>query len=161
MPRKGYVQSTEHRAKLSNALAGRSLSAEHRQKLAVARRQRPLASQETKDRISANHADVAGKNNPMFGKKGTLSPIAGSKNYRWVHDLSKNAAVLHARVCAKYGKADCCEIPGCSGKSKRYSWSNKKHDYKSDARDEWQKACHSCHQLFDAKHHGSRIPTKL
>jgi len=29
---------------------------------------------EVREKISKNHADVSGKNNPMYGRKGTLAP---------------------------------------------------------------------------------------
>lgn len=37
-------------------------------------------SEETKNKISENHHDVSGKNNPMFGKRGKLSPNYGKKH---------------------------------------------------------------------------------
>jgi len=37
-------------------------------------------SEEAKKKISENHCDVSGKNNPMFGKRGKLSPNYGRKH---------------------------------------------------------------------------------
>lgn len=36
-------------------------------------------SEETKKKISENHADMKGENNPMFGRRGENSPLFGKK----------------------------------------------------------------------------------
>lgn len=64
-------------------------------------------------------------------------------------DPVKYRAIIHRRIVDMYGKADHCENIKCTGKSTYYEWSNKKHDYKSFARTEWQQLCISCHQLYD------------
>lgn len=37
-------------------------------------------TEEAKERISRNHADVSGEKNPMYGKKGPLAPAYGKKH---------------------------------------------------------------------------------
>ena len=62
-----------------------------------------------------------------------------------------------ATICAKhehirksYGKADHCDNPRCSGKSKKFEWSKKDHNtpYTRNI-DEYQQLCNSCHQRYD------------
>lgn len=48
--------------KISKALKGRKFSEEHKQKLSKPK------SQQAKIKMSKNHADFSGKNNPMYGK---------------------------------------------------------------------------------------------
>lgn len=71
------------------------------------------------------------------------------KNPRWIEGVPKNKFTLHRRVWTLYGKADRCENPKCKGKSQDFDWSNKKHDYKSINREDWQMLCVSCHRLYD------------
>jgi hypothetical protein len=87
-------------------------------------------------------------------KKGTLNNMYGSnrcmeKNPRWIKGVPQDLTTVHRRMCFLYGKADKCENPECTGKSKNYDWSNKKHDYKTVDRNDWQMLCKSCHQIYD------------
>jgi len=69
MPKKGYKQTSEHKKKISESLKGRIFTNEWRQKL------------------SENHRDVSGKNNPMFGKD-----FSDKNNPNYKHGLSYTRA---------------------------------------------------------------------
>ena len=84
-------------------------------------------------KISRNHADVSGKNNPAWRE--ILTSVRG----------------IHVRIIKTYGKADMCENKTCVGKSKKYDWSHKTHQYSLD-RSGWQMLCKSCHKNYDFKH---------
>lgn len=65
----GRHPSEETRMKLSAVLRGKKRSVETRKRMSAAQRGKVL-SEETKRKVSLNHADVSGKNNPMYGHKG-------------------------------------------------------------------------------------------
>jgi hypothetical protein len=79
----------------------------------------------------------------------------GEMHYRWLKSLtpSKNYGAIHKRIKNKYGKANRCTNPECSGISNSFVWSNKDHKYSLDIRD-WQMLCHSCHHKYDLKNMG-------
>jgi hypothetical protein len=84
-PNYGKPRSEETKAKISEALSGRKLSAEAietiRQKLLGQKR-----STATRKKISKNHADVSGKNNPNFGKH----TVNISVLWKYLTNLSNN-----------------------------------------------------------------------
>ena len=51
-------------------------------------------SEETRKKISENHADVSGSKNPFYGVRyiGELNPMYG-KRYTWMNDGNKNKRV--------------------------------------------------------------------
>jgi hypothetical protein len=55
---------------------------------------------------------------------------------------------VHGKIASKYGKANTCENPNCSKKSKNYEWSNIDHKYSLDKKD-WKMLCQICHVSFD------------
>ena len=59
--------SDETKKKISDSLSGRKLSDDHIAKIAAANRGKKR-SDESKQRMSDNHADVSGKNHPNYGK---------------------------------------------------------------------------------------------
>lgn len=61
------IWSIERRESISKKMKGRTFSEETKQKLSKANKGRTF-SEETKQRMSKNHANVSGKNNPMYGK---------------------------------------------------------------------------------------------
>lgn len=68
--------------KISNSLKGRTFSEEHRQKIGQANRCREI-TYETRKKMSENHADVSGKNNPNYGKhlsEETKQKIVANRN---------------------------------------------------------------------------------
>jgi len=111
-----------------------------------------------------------GKLNPAFGKVGNKNPLygkvgknrgikrpehslkmKGENHPRWIEGVPSNSITLHKRINRLYGKATYCENPECTGKSQDFDWSNKKHDYKTVDRADWQQLCKSCHKLYDIK----------
>lgn len=69
MPKKGYKQSEEHKRKISESNEGH-----------ISSRKGVKLSNEIKEKISENHADISGKNNPMYGKIGENSPNFGKSH---------------------------------------------------------------------------------
>lgn len=61
------IVSLETRAKMSRNKKGTTLSQESRRKLSE-NKKGWIPSEQTKKKMSDNHADVSGKNNPMYGK---------------------------------------------------------------------------------------------
>lgn len=61
------TMSDETKLKISTSLKGREFTQEHKDKIGKANHERIISS-ETRHKMSAHHADVSGKNNPMFGK---------------------------------------------------------------------------------------------
>ena len=64
------TMSDETRQKISQSLKGRVFSEGHREKIGFANSIR-IITDETRQKMSDNHADVSGENNPMFGKRHT------------------------------------------------------------------------------------------
>lgn len=56
------------KSKISAALKGRKFTQGHRQKIGEANHNR-IISEETRKRMSVHHQNMAGANNPMFGKR--------------------------------------------------------------------------------------------
>lgn len=61
------VISDTTKSKISQSLKGRIFSKEHRQKIGQANRRREITD-ETRKKMSDNHADFSGKNHPNYGK---------------------------------------------------------------------------------------------
>lgn len=62
---KGLKRSEETKQKMSESRMGKKISEETKEKM------RKPKSEEAKKHISETHADISGKNNPMYGKKHT------------------------------------------------------------------------------------------
>lgn len=67
----------------------------------------------------------------------------------------------HHWMYRNYGKANRCELADktCSGKSKRYHWSNITGEYKKE-RSDWRQLCASCHMKVDYTEH-QRIVNRI
>ena len=88
-PRKGKHLSEETKKKLSIAFKGKNhpfygkhLTEKHKEKISKKLKNRKL-SEEHKRKISLNHANVSGKNNPMYGK-------CGKENPSWKEGITKD-----------------------------------------------------------------------
>ena len=90
-------------------------------------------------------------------KKKTLSPEErilrcprGNLHFRWLASptAEKNYNAIHNRIRKAYGRANRCTNPNCSGKSKRFDWSNNDHKYSQNIED-WTMLCFSCHKKHD------------
>lgn len=89
------TMSNEARDKISKALAGRKLTEEHKQKL-ISVHLGSTRSKETCRKMSENHADVSGKNNPNYGKH--LSDETKQK-------IRDNRRVIKGEDHPNYGKS--------------------------------------------------------
>ena len=69
---KGMKHSELSKQKMSESQKGRIVSKQTREKISLANKGRKM-SEETKLKMSLNHSDVNGENNPMYGKKHSLS----------------------------------------------------------------------------------------
>lgn len=74
--------SESHRGRSKEWLRGRTLSDETKQKIRE-KHLGKIVSEETRKRISKNHHDVSGKNNPMYGKKHSPETIEKIKKQRY------------------------------------------------------------------------------
>ncbi len=66
---------------------------------------------------------------------------------------SSEYATIHKTIHSKYGKATKCENSSCSGKARRFEWSNIDHKHNLDKKD-WKMLCQICHVAFDRLHNG-------
>lgn len=66
---KGRKFTEEHKQKISESSKGKIFSEEHKQKLSKSNKGQ-IRSEETRQKMKDNHADINGKNNPMYGKTG-------------------------------------------------------------------------------------------
>ena len=80
---KGYKHTDEWKHNQSikmsgknNPFYGKHHSEETKQKISIKNSNPPL---ERRKKISEHHADFSGENNPMYGKRGELSPMYGRK----------------------------------------------------------------------------------
>lgn len=77
----------------------------------------PTKSAEVRKKISANHADVSGKNNPMFGKKGQDAP--GYIDGRRIGEAGQRLKDSAWRVVAFRHKERRCELCGSEPAGRR------------------------------------------
>lgn len=90
-------------------------------------------SEETKRKMSENHADVSGEKNP-----------------RWTENPTNHA--IHLWIKNHKQKTGICTI--CNKKYKKTQWANISGEYKRDL-DDWFELCYWCHRLYDdIKHIG-------
>lgn len=104
-----------------------------------------VRSEETRKRMSR------GQTGRKLSKE-VIEKLSGPNSHRWIKELNseKNYRAIHARIYKAYGKADHCENLECKGKSKKFEWSNKDHQYTFE-REKWQQLCRSCHKLYDLR----------
>lgn len=108
-------------------------------------------SDESKEKVSLNHADMSGENNPFYGKKHSVKTkkIMSEKkkceaNLNWRGDAVGNRS-LHYWIRSRKHKPDVCEI--CHEKEP-YDVANISGEYKRDVNDyEW--LCRKCHVIKD------------
>jgi hypothetical protein len=166
----GRKFSDEQRRHMSEARKGMKFSAEHLKHMREAAFRRPPMSDETRRKLSmANRGQVVseekrqklraaliGRKLPEDQKKKIRDACRGEKHYHWIPGVPRHITTLHQRMWRMYGKADHCENPQCAGKSNRYEWSNKRHDYKTLKREDWQQLCKLCHENYDINHNKKR-----
>ena len=87
-------------------------------------------SNESREKISKNHADFSAEKNP-----------------NWKGDKVGNCAVHHW-IKKLHGFPKKCELCGTTDSTKKYEWANITGKYKRDI-ENWKRACISCHRKFD------------
>jgi len=110
----------------------RSCSRTHRNKI-----DNPVNKLGVKEKISKNHADVNGKNNPMYGRKGKLAPsyIDGRNSFKGEPYKKKAFANLH----------HLCDL--CGDKNiKKLQVHHKDLNHKNNKLTNLQILCISCHR---------------
>lgn len=101
----------------------------------------PSKSESTRIKISANHADVSGVNNPMYGRKGSNAPsyidgrnsILGYKG----GDIWRKIALIN--------KPHICEICGEKASGKRLHIHHKDKNHSNNSLDNLMVVCVNCH----------------
>lgn len=107
----GKIHSEETKSKMSLTgkgkprpwLIGRKLSEEAIAKMKAGKLW-PV-SEETKKRISLNHADVSGKNNPMYGRKHSIETIRKIKAKRMERYLNTSSYITEIHALEIYNLA--------------------------------------------------------
>lgn len=111
----GGIPTEEIRKKISEATTGKPKSEEHKKKLskALTGEKSPMfgkhLSEETRKKMSANHADMSGKKNPNFGRTGEKHPLFGKP----AHNKGKPMPEEQKK---KISKANIGRIPPNKGK---------------------------------------------
>jgi len=121
-------------------------------------------SEEHKRKLSINHANVSGKNHPLYGRRGRASPLYGKhhseetkqkikeansndRSYRWTgEDVGYTG--LHKWIRKNKPKVERCET--CNEK-KPLEIANISGEYKRDITD-FQWLCRKCHQISDGRY---------
>lgn len=130
---KGMPRSEEAKKKISDALMGRTspmLNKKH--------------TEETRRKMSENHADFRGKKSPIYGKKNESA--TGENNASW---KGKNVSYrgLHYWIRKHKQKVECCEW---CGEKKKLELANVTGRY-TRCFDEYQWFCIKCHRGYDLK----------
>lgn len=92
-------------------------------------------SEDAKKKIGEAHK---GEKNPMFGRKGELSPT-------YVGDRITTKEGIHYRMRQLIPKPEVCEM--CKSVPP-FELSNKDHKYRQ-VKDDWQWLCICCHRIYD------------
>ena len=67
----------------------------------------PVNKKDVKEKISKNHANVSGKNNPMYGKKGKLAPNYKDGRSKLKGKIGRKVGLLHfEHKCSLCGEID-------------------------------------------------------
>lgn len=104
-------------------------------------------SEEAKKKISEARI---GEKNPMFGRKGELSPT-------YIGDKITTIEGIHYRMKQIIKKPEFCEI--CK-LMPPFELSNKDHKYR-EVKEDWQYLCVSCHRIYDNKKRERRLKQPL
>jgi len=96
----GRKYTEKRKRKISNAHKGKKLSKEHRRKIGEANRGK-RRSEKIRKKMSKNHWDCSGKNHPMYGMTGSLSP--SSKMVQCLQEnCCENETYSSLRECGYY-----------------------------------------------------------
>jgi len=153
MSKLGFKHSEESKAKMRKSHIGLPLSDSHRKSLIGCRGGKPLSS-EHKANIKMSRIGLVFTNS----HKASISrSTSGPRHRKWIVGVPSKNKTLHGRIRKMYGKADHCESNTCSGNGKVFHWSNKRHDYKSLDRSDWQQLCSKCHHKYDVANNGKPV----
>lgn len=97
----------------------------------------PAKRPEVREKISLNHADVSGKNNPMYGKRGRDSP-------GYVDGRSSIAGDIWRKI-ALINKPPICEICGTYSEGRNLHVHHKDRNRKNNNLENLQVVCCLCH----------------
>ena len=100
-------------------------------------RDNPAKMPEVKEKISANHADVSGTNNPMYGRRGRASPGWKDGRNKISGDIWRKVALLN--------KPPICEICGSYVEGRNLHVHHKDKDRTNNSLDNLQVVCVECH----------------
>lgn len=103
----------------------------------------PAWRPEVRRKISLNHADVSGKNNPMYGKTGSLSPSYVDGRSSIPGDIWRKIALVN--------KPKKCELCGKEDKSRRIHVHHKDKNRNNNDLGNLQVVCSKCHSLLHPK----------
>jgi 5-methylcytosine-specific restriction endonuclease McrA len=103
----------------------------------------PAWRPEVRRKISLNHADVSGKNNPMYGKSGVLSPSYIDGRSSISGDIWRKIAFLN--------KPRRCEICGKEDESRRIHVHHKDKNRDNNDLENLQVVCVECHNTLHPK----------
>ncbi len=106
----------------------------------------PAKREDVRIKISLNHTDVSGKNNPMYGRKGKLSPgyIDGRRIGSKGEKLREN---IWRCIALKYKKS-ICEICDKQVHGREKHIHHKDKNRKNNSLDNLQVVCVRCHNLI-------------
>jgi hypothetical protein len=95
----------------------------------------------SKQKISVNHADFSGENNPMYGVR-----VFGKENPTWKNGASKN----HNWIAFVRPKPDNCERCGKPKGRQELDAHSISNEHKKEIGD-WIYVCRRCHQILDGR----------
>jgi len=97
----------------------------------------PAKRPEVRLKISLNHADISGKNNPMYGRRGKDAPSYIDGRSSIIGDVWRKIALVN--------KLPICEICGCGPVGRNLHVHHKDRDRKNNDLDNLQILCVNCH----------------
>lgn len=102
----------------------------------------PTKSAEVRNKISQNHADVSGKNNPMYGRRGEKAPS-------YIDGRNSFPGEIYRRKLLASGRKVICEI--CGATENLHVHHKDKNHYNNDIKNlSW--LCVKCHNTIAHKH---------
>ena len=102
----------------------------------------PTKSEEVRKKISLNHADVSGKNNPMYGKRGKDAPS-------YIDGRSSFIGETYRKKLLASGRKQICEI--CNTTDNLQVHHKDKNHYNNNI-DNLAWLCSKCHHTIAHKH---------
>lgn len=98
----------------------------------------PAKRSEVREKISKNHADVSGKNNPMYGRRGKLAPSYIDGRSYFTGDKWRKIALANKKEYK-------CEICGCEISGRDLHVHHKDKNRNNNKLDNLMLVCVDCH----------------